>query len=337
MVGVNAVYDPLHVLNAPKKIDVYDRQARFGHVGIVRHTNTGDVFVGSSVFQDLDEGIYNGVTGREMTRIPVPGASPVELYEVLDTLLALNSETLNRVVIGMDFFVWGKEGTQAKWGQFPQYLYSDAPFVEAKYLGSFQIFSRLMRLMPDYYMLEGRERTYETRYRATYDHKIGRRAVFQHACKIKDKKRAQIEALSFENARANIEHYIGRLLSDYPDTKFVFMLPTYSILEYAQYQKFGKLNDFIAFREKLSILVENELNLSLVDGQSNARTSLNLDIFYDATHGGQEVLDPMLAYPEVSFHEELMQNSQNLQLVTQREGRVYYKEMLTHCSLEVKI
>ena len=331
MVALNVVYDPLHVLRAPKDVDVYDRQARYGHAGIVRHTGTGDVFIGSSVFQDLSEDVYTQKTGRNMTRLPVPGASPLELYEVTDTLLAHHAGTIDKIVLGMDFFVWGKSSQEAKWDVFPQHLYNDIPFVPVQYAGSFETFSRLVRLMPDYYLLEGRDRTYQTRYRATYAHGMGRDDVFTHACKILDKKRAQVDGLSYENVTRNMKLYVQRLLNDYPKTEFVFLLPSYSLLEYAQYQEFGKLSDFLKFREKLGVMSLNDDRLAVIDAQSNVDVIQNLDIFYDATHGGQEVLDPFFSAPVIHNRETIYLNSGRISKAVRFDGRSMYKDMIESC------
>ena len=332
MVTMNVVYDPLHILRAPEKNDVYDRQARFGHTGIVRHTTNGDVFIGSSVFQDLDESVYQSLTSRGMTRLPVPGASPVELYEVTDTLLSHHAETIDKVVLGMDFFVWGKDAQTAKWDNFPQDLYSDIPFVPVNYAISFQTFSRLIRLMPDYYVLDGRERTYNTRYRATYAHDIGRKEVFQHACKILDKKKIQVDGLSYANVKENIQRYLMPLVNDYPNTEFVFLLPTYSLLEYAQYQEFGKLDDFLKFREKLGVMSLNDDQITVSDAQTDVGLMQNLDVFYDATHGGQEVLDSFFSAPTISNRQQIYLNSGQIVRAARFDGRKLYDEMTRSCS-----
>ncbi len=332
MTLLNVVFDPLHVLRAPKEHDVYDRQSRFGHVGIVRHIETPDLVVGSSVFQDLNEEIYKENIGREMTRLPVPGASPVELYEVLDTALALTHKNIKHVTIGMDFFVWGKSASDAKWDHFPQSLYSDRFFVKPVYIGSFQTFSRLLRLFPDLFFLKDKKRTAHTRYRATYSHAMGQEEVFQHACSIVEQKKAQIEALSFQNAQENIDLYIKKLFKDYPTIEFTLLLPTYSLLEYAQYHDFGKFEDFKNFRETLGNLAFSKKNINIIDAQTDIPLMRNLAFFYDATHGGENILDPMLTTPVLSHADEIALSSDILAFILDRDARVLYEEMKARCS-----
>lgn len=331
MVGLNYFYDPLHVFSPPKTSDTYDRQARYGHVGTVRHTDVGDVYVGSSVFQDLDPSVYKDFTGRSMTRIPVPGATPSELYTVLNALLSRHSNTLDRVVIGMDFFVWAERDNGLDESVFPVSFYEIGALSEIEYVASYKTFSRLLRLIPDYYFLSDRSRTKETVYRATYKYDVGEDEVFSHACRILDKKKQQIDGLSLANFMNNFDQYLKPLLRQYRDVEFALMLPTYSILEYAQYNAEGKMLEFLQFREVTSSIAEQSGNVKIIDAQGDIAVSKQLDLFHDAMHGGQVILNTMARVPIVVEQDIFYDNSRRLYEATLKDGKRAYNEMRNRC------
>ncbi|MCC6598990.1 MAG: hypothetical protein IT559_09415 [Alphaproteobacteria bacterium] len=297
MVGFNAALDPLHVLRAPAAQDYYDTESRFGMPGLVLHNQAPDAVVGTSIVQDFDEVFYKHETGRALSRYLLTGGTAYEQRRMIETLL--RAETPPELIIWgvapTSFFAPGLESI--RWDQFPEHLYTQQPS-PLRYVASFQTFYRLLRQIPA--RLRGNSQSPEQRFKSTHEDAAGDAQngsrIYKTYCGAQMGRRlARLGAYDYSLMHAQLEQNLRPILENHPEIAFTLFLPPYSLVQFAEFEKAGVLDEVLRFRTLLAALVKDYPHAALYDFGSDIPMISNLGDYHDGVHYGSATMQAMIA------------------------------------------
>jgi len=213
----------------------------------------------------------------------MPAMSAAEQRLMLETAFA--NRSLRRVIAVLDFneFAGAPDARQEAAGPLPRYLYQRNPFSALPYLLSWDTLLKAWRIV-----------SHDTHERFTSDAnapwfwgnvvRFGRDQVLHGLDMEHLNARYQQPQRTLDGMRASFEHNLLPILRTHPETEFDIVWPPYSILVWVDFRQRDQLQVSLDFKRYVFEATRVLPNVHIVDLQSEAAVTHDLDRYDDIYH-----------------------------------------------------
>jgi len=281
--GINAVVDPFQQYRLATAPRFYALHHRWINPGIAKHAVYQTVLIRSSIMESTRNGWIAAACGGPAVNLSMPAISASEIRTLLDTVFA--SRAPRRVILVLDFnaFAGAPDARQDSAGPIPLYLYDRNPFNDLPYLLSGTVLKKSISL------LAGRV---DESFRSDTDapwfwgdrFRFGADEVLKGLDQNNINARFQQPARTLAGTNASFAHNILPVLQRHPDTQFDLVWPPYSMFVWRDFEQRSQLDVTFDFKRDVTRAVAGLKNVAVVDLQTHAEVTTNLDTYMDIYH-----------------------------------------------------
>jgi len=286
--GINAVVDPFQQYRLATAPRFYALHHRWINPGIAKHAVYETVLIGSSIMESTRNGWIAAACGGPAVNLSMPAISASEIRTLLDTVFV--SRAPHRVILVLDFnaFAGAPDARQDSAGPIPLYLYDRNPFNDLPYLLSGTVLKKSISL------LAGRV---DESFRSDTDapwfwgdrFQFGAAEVLKGLDQNDINARFQQPARTLAGTNASFAHNILPVLQRHSDTQFDLVWPPYSMYVWRDFEQRGQLDVTFDFKRDVTRAVAGLKNVAVVDLQTHAEVTTNLDTYMDIYHFSPQV------------------------------------------------
>jgi hypothetical protein len=261
----------------------YTLHHRYINPGLAKHQDYDTVVSGSSIMESTPNSVVARACGGSAVNLSMPAMSASEQRLMLDTAFA--SRPVRRAILVLDFneFAGAPDARQEVAGPLPTYLYDRNPFNDLPYLLSWNVLLRSWRIVTG-------ERN--ERFRSDPDapwfwgdlKRFGREEVLRGLDLGHLNARFQQPQRTLAGMRASFERNLLPLLRGHPQTEFELVWPPYSILVWLDFAQRDQFDVSLAFKRYVFEGTKGLPNVRVVDLQSDAAITHDLDRYTDLYH-----------------------------------------------------
>lgn len=265
----------------------YEYSEMYTNPGIAKNYEYDSVLVGTSMIQNTDINLFEELFGCKMVRLSYSGGTTYNMKKILELCLS-SPNIVDTVYWELDEYQLLSSADEPRY-PLPEYLYRTDHKEDIKYLLNLDIIY--------HYALKdiintGKGITQKAERRGiTFTGEYGRKVVLSdfHLPVSEEVTRETLEARK-RKAEKNLQNIEG-LVKAYPQTKFVFFLPPFSILYWERDIKLGLFNNTMELLEYvLGQLMKNDnVYIFFYQGKEDIITDLNN--YKDYSHYGSWIND----------------------------------------------
>jgi hypothetical protein len=282
---VNAIVDPFqqYRLASTYTPRFYALHHRWINPGIAKRTVYDTVLVGSSIMESTGNDWIATACGGPAVNLSMPAISAAEIRTLLDTVFAVREP--RRVVLVLDFnaFAGAPDERQDSAGPLPAFLYDRNPFNDLPYLLSGTVLRKSLAI------ITGRaDEPFRTDVDAPWfwgdRFRFAQSEVLRGLDTDNINARFQQPARTQAGMRLSFEHNIAPALARHPGTHFDLVWPPYSMFVWRDFAQRAQLDVTLDFKRYVADAVRSMKNVSIVDLQTHAEITTDLDLYMDIYH-----------------------------------------------------
>ncbi len=257
---------------------------RYINPGLARNAQFDLVITGSSLMENFDLAEVATLCHATPINLATSAMSAFEQRKILE--VALSHRAPPRIVMTLDFnsFAAPIDGSLPEIKEpLPLYLYDDNPWNDYPYLFSGAVTMRSLSTIRN--VPVGRYST--DPYRAwAWDREVSfsRKQATQGIDPADINRRFRQGPRSLAHMQASLEANIVPLISAHPQSRFTIVFPPYSILVWADFAQRRQLDISLDFKRHLVRRLDAFPNVQILDFQSDAAITHNLDLYTDIYH-----------------------------------------------------
>jgi len=247
------------------------------------------VLVGSSIMESTPHSVIAAACGGSAVNLSMPAMSASEQRLMLDAAFA--HRALRRAIVVLDFnaFAGAPDARQDVAGPLPRYLFDRNPFNDLPYLLSGNVLVKAWRILRD----DPGGESFTSNPDAPWFWGDRKRFARDEALKGLDlqdlNRRYQQPSRTLDGMRASFAHNLAPLLRAHPETEFDLVWPPYSILVWLDFAQRDQLDVTLAFKRHVFEATRGLPNARVVDLQSEAAVTHDLDRYTDLYHFAPDV------------------------------------------------
>jgi len=288
--AVNAIVDPFqqYRLATTYTPRFYALHHRWINPGIAKRAAYDTVLVGSSIMESTRNDWIATACGGPAVNLSMPAISAAEIRTLLDTVFAVREP--RRIVLVLDFnaFSGAPDERQDSAGPLPAFLYDRNPFNDLPYLLSGTVLRKSIAI------LEGRD---DEPFRTDADapwfwgdrFRFAQSEVLRGLDPGNINARFQQPARTLAGMRRSFERNIALALARHPATHFDLVWPPYSMFVWRDFAQRAQLDVTLDFKRYVAEAVQPMKNVGIVDLQTHAEITTDLDLYMDIYHFAPQV------------------------------------------------
>jgi hypothetical protein len=288
--AVNAIVDPFqqYRLATTYTPRFYALHHRWINPGIAKRAAYDTVLVGSSIMESTRNDWIATACGGPAVNLSMPAISAAEIRTLLDTVFAVREP--RRIVLVLDFnaFSGAPDERQDSAGPLPAFLYDRNPFNDLPYLLSGTVLRKSIAI------LAGRD---DEPFRTDADapwfwgdrFRFAQSEVLRGLDPGNINARFQQPARTLAGMRRSFERNIAPALARHPATHFDLVWPPYSMFVWRDFAQRAQLDVTLDFKRYVAEAVQPMKNVGIVDLQTHAEITTDLDLYMDIYHFAPQV------------------------------------------------
>lgn len=298
--SITVLIDPFFHFHAPLPDLQYPLEwtkERYLNDGIIKHFDYNAVITGTSMTENFLTSECDELFGVSTIKVPFEGASFTELHNNIRTALDTGKD-IKFIICSMDVGHLFQECGEMRY-DCPDYMYDRSPLNDAPYLLNKSIlFDSTIKVLE--YSSSGATTTNFDEYCFWGDMEwaaAGRENAmhgFSYSSEAKEE-----ECLTDEQRQLMIDNFVKDTLEiaqAYPETQFIYFIPPYSILHWANLRQNGQMGREVeAWKIATRHLLEAD-NIQLFSFYTDYDLITNLDLYKDLQHYAPEVNSLILQY-----------------------------------------
>ncbi len=302
--GINIYIDPLFHYHAPTEGIEYPLwDERYMNDGIVRNFEYDAILTGTSMTQNFKPSQFDAHYGTTMVKVPFAGGSYKEINRLLQRAFAEN-DNIRYVVRGLDLTGLIRDKDMWTHEDYPDYLYDDNIWNDVEYVLNKDIYFTFTEYVFTFMDVGGKSSTFDIYQNWAWNYEYNANAMKESW--ERDERVEEENPLTEEDIQIiveNMEQNVLDLVKEYPETKFYFFIPPYSICYWDSLVRNGELDKVIDAQQlQIELLLEYP-NVKVFSFFDEIDIICNLGYYKDAIHYNQYVTD---------FIMESMINGENL-------------------------
>ncbi|MBW4082897.1 copper amine oxidase N-terminal domain-containing protein [Paenibacillus sp. S150] len=286
---LTAFIDPLQFYHQPSwYTPLLSEEERYQNPGLAKNFDYDNIIIGTSMTQNFLPSQVSGQIGGTTLKLSMEGSTVDEHYQI--ARLALKTGKVKQVIWGLDYFSLKLETSDAS-GEFPDYLYDGKLWTDYKYWFNASVYWQFALSVKS--MLTGTPGKDLEHLNNWNDEVVfGKRHVAKSYLAVSDSE--QYFGLNEESTgqlQENFSTYILPLLKEYPDVKFYFYYPPYSVMRQVAWYAGNpvRFSNQLMMRAWMYEQFRQLDNVTLYDFQSEQEWTFNLDLYKDLSHHSGEV------------------------------------------------
>lgn len=231
--SITIIIDPWFHYHAPLEFLEYPlHDQRYQNDGILRNFEYDAIITGTSMSENFKTSDFDELFGVNSVKTCFSGATYKEVNDALEKALQRNSE-IRYIIRSLDIskILLYRDDMRYELDAYPWYLYDDMFLNDVEYvLNKTVIFNDVQDVLE--YTKKGYETTTFDNYSFWADGYIfGEKAVMDTYDRRKEKAKVELSFTekNYEDLTGNIQQNVVSLAKKYPDVKFYYFIPPYSI------------------------------------------------------------------------------------------------------------
>lgn len=261
--------------------------------GIVKHFEYDAIITGTSMTENFKTSEMDILFDVNSIKTPFFGGSYKEMNDNLKIALKYNPN-IKLIVRGLDgsMFFDDKDRMPYDLGEYPTYLYDNNPFNDVKYVLNKDVLLQLTLPKIKNSILNHQTgiTDFDTYSNWNSQYTYGKDVVVSKYLKhpVREKQNSAILTTEEkERISQNVMQNIISLAKQYPNTKFYYFFPPYSIVWWSDINKYENINKQIEAEQYIIELILQCDNIYLFSFNNNFELVTNLDNYKDYTHYGE--------------------------------------------------
>jgi len=287
---VNAIVDPFqqYRLATTYPPRFYALHHRWINPGIAKRASYATVLVGSSIMESTRNDWISAACGGPAVNLSMPAISAAEIRTLLDTVFAAREP--RRVILVLDFnaFAGAPDERQDSAGPLPAFLYDRNPFNDLPYLLSGTVLRKSLAILAGL-----ADETYRTDVDAPWfwgdRFRFAQSEVLRGLDPDNINARFQQPARTLAGMRRSFERNIAPALARHAATHFDLVWPPYSMFVWRDFAQRAQLDITLDFKRYVAEAVRPMKNVGVVDLQTHAEITTDLDLYMDIYHFAPQV------------------------------------------------
>lgn len=284
--AVVALFDPFYHYHKPVgNLKAVVTKAEYQCIGTVHNFDYDSILLGSSVAENYNNRWFDeAFSGKTIKAVKSSGATTDLVYYLKE---ALEAKEIKNVYYSMDLFALTADAEK----EFPDkslplYLYNNNPFDDVSYIWNKDVlFEHIPYLLAMTYLDDYDE---GTSYNWAQYKRFSKEETLSHYSRPERVKKMLSEKDYKENIDANID-LLEEVVKAYPETKFRFLYPPYSMLWWdAAYQNGETEQNLYASKAAAERLLAYE-NVELYYFQNDEALITDLDNYMDTVHFSADI------------------------------------------------
>lgn len=289
------IVDPyFHYHGVVKGISYRLREERYTNPGIIRNFEYDAAIIGTSMVKNFKTSQMDELFGVTSVKTPIPGAMFGDMYELMEISFAKENVPL-LILLSLDLDRLIKPYTTKNNELVPYYLYDENWFNDTDYVLNKEIlvrdvFTDVVRT------IRGSESMSLDEY-SSFDATTGKEVVlsqYERLEEIRDMTGATEEQI--EIAIENVSYNLLSFAEKYPDTKFVFLIPPYSMIYWDNMYRRGELLLQLDVKKAVVEKILEYPNVEVYCFNEKEEWITNLDYYIDDIHYNAEISEHILQY-----------------------------------------
>lgn len=287
------VVDPYFHYHGPVRGFSYRlREERYTNPGIIRNFDYDAAIIGTSMVKNFKTSQMNELFGVTSVKTPIPGAMFGDMYDLMEISFAKeNPPALVFVSLDLDRLV--RTYTTKNNESVPYYLYdknllNDAGYVLNKEIFVRDVFTDVVR------SIRGVESMSLDEY-SSFDTMTGKNVVLEQYMREEEvQEMAKVTEEQIEMARENVSRNLLFFVEKYPDTKFIFLIPPYSMIYWDDLYRKGETLAQLDVKNAVIETILEYPNVEIYCFNEKEEWITNLDYYIDNIHYNAEISDRIL-------------------------------------------
>lgn len=292
-IAIVMVYlDPFFHYHKPLEFVSYSiYNESYQNPGIVRNFDYDSILCGSSMVELLQPSQIDQAFGTHTIKVPYSGGTSKNMNIILNQAFTYHPD-IEYVFYGLDWYALNTEKEEVKM-ELPDYLYDANPFTDLSYLLNKTV---LLEDVPNLFDSSVKKDTnFDDAYNWKEEHEFYKNAVLSQASTITDDIAEASQASELhENVVANLQENILPLVQNHPDTKFVFFIPPYSIMNWYPAYMAGTMPDVIYNIDYVVTELLKCENTEIFFFPGMQDTTSNLYLYMDLMHYSPKVAEDVV-------------------------------------------
>jgi hypothetical protein len=287
---INAIVDPFqqYRLASTYTPRFYALHHRWINPGIAKHAAYDTVLIGSSIMESTRNDWIAAACGGPAVNLSMPAISAAEIRTLLDTVFAAREP--HRVILVLDFnaFAGAPDERQDSAGPLPAFLYDRNPFNDLPYLLSGTVLRKSLAIVA------GRaDESFRTDVSAPWfwgdRFRFAQSEVLRGLDPDNINARFQQPQRTLPGMRRSFERNIAPILAGHPATRFELVWPPYSMFVWRDFAQRAQLDVTLEFKRYVADAARSMKNVGIVDLQTHAEITTDLDLYMDIYHFAPQV------------------------------------------------
>lgn len=292
--ALNYIIDPFQQYRETNiyKVGFTSAKERYLNPGLAKNYNYNSIIIGSSMTENFLISKSSQLL-KNPIKLCISGASAHELFLTLKTAFETGKK-IDNILIGFDIYSVSGRIDRLRHGSnsMPLYLYDTNVFNDYSYLLNIDTLVNSIKaivrpLIKKNDILYNYENMYQWQHQE--NNNFGADKVLLQLKNNKKNKENLSSDYSYENMKNSFEYNFISIIRQYPDTKFIFFYPPYSIITYKQWEKEGILEDILKFKLYVFHRFLEFQNVKLYDFHNAFEITKDLDNYKDFTHYHQNI------------------------------------------------
>ncbi|MBD3919547.1 copper amine oxidase N-terminal domain-containing protein [Paenibacillus sp. PR3] len=282
------VIDPLQHYHKSWYKPFFSSEERYQNAGLARNYDYDTIILGTSMTENFLPSVVGAAMGGHVMKLSLRGSLMPEQYETAK--LALSTGKVKQVLWGIDYFAL-RQPTDEEVKDFPSYLYDDNWMNDYSYWFSITPYEELAKGMSKL-AIRGAEQNLEMLDNWNHVVQFGRKLVMNDYLNAQQSEYyfgANEDPLS--SVQQTFSTYVLSLVQAYPEVKFTFYYPPYSVLRQAVWQQTNlvRYENQLTMRKWMFEQLQSLPNTRLYDFQAESGWTFDLDQYKDLSHHRESI------------------------------------------------
>lgn len=294
-IAVTVIIDPYFHYHGPMKTFSYRlREERYTNPGIIKNYDYDAAIIGTSMVKNFKTSQMDALFGVSSIKTPIPGAMYGDMHDLMEIAFA-KEEAPSLLLLSLDLDRLVKPYTSKNDELVPYYLYDEILLDDVQYVLNKEILVR--DVFTDIVRTIQNEPTMSLDEYSAFDEKTGREAVLSAYTRLETI--ADMEELTEEQkilAKENISYNLLSFVEKYPNTKFIFFVPPYSMIYWDNEYRKGELLAQLEVKEEIMRTLLQYPNVEVYCFNEKKEWITNLDYYIDNIHYNAAISEEILQY-----------------------------------------
>lgn len=256
--------------------------------GLAKNYEYDNIIIGTSMTENFLPSQVDQNIGGTTLKLSMEGSTVDEHYQIAK--LALETGKVKQVIWGLDYFSLKLETRDAA-DELPGYLYDGKLWTDYQYWFNSSVYKQFARSIKS--TLTG-STSQDLEHLNNWNEEVtfGKSYVAKSYLKASDSELYfGLNEESTDLLKEHFDTYIVPLLKEYPDVKFYFYYPPYSVMRQVAWYSDNpvRFGNQLVMRKWMYEQFRQFGNVTLYDFQSTAGWTFNLDLYKDLSHHSGEV------------------------------------------------